>query len=72
MKVKNFVNKYIQPNSLIRLWWNNKEEVVANDKPFMDWQLVKSKYKDKNVIGVTDIYYVGSSYAEAINLVIEQ
>lgn len=38
----------------------------------MDHQLIKSKYKNNTVIGVTDILCPKSPYAEAVNLTIER
>lgn len=78
-KVSDFVNNFIEPNTLIRLWYKlpkgsdgQHEEVIKGDKPMMEHELVKSKYKDHIVIGVTDILYFKSNYVEAVNLVIER
>jgi hypothetical protein len=79
MTVKDFVNSLVEPNTLIRLWYKvpkgekgHHEEVIHGDKPMMEHQLVKGEYADKNVIGITDIFYRHSPYVEAVNLVIER
>ncbi len=75
MKVKEFISKFVEYNTLIRLWYKTKgghTEVIKGDKPMMEHQLVNSDYADKEVVGVTDILYQHSHYAEAVNLVIER
>lgn len=75
MKVKEFVEQFIERNTLVRLWYNTKgghEEVIEGDKPMMEWELEKCEYQDNNVVGVTDIQYLNSRYNEAVNLVIER
>ena len=79
MIVKHFIENFVEHNTLIRLWHKvpkdrrgQHEEVIPGDKPMMEHKLIKSVYADSHVIGVTDIVYPHSHYAEAVNLVIER
>jgi len=77
MKLKKFIRKFVCPNTIIRLHnvaiRNGAAHEAANDgKPEMEWQLVNSKFANKEVIGVTDILYLHDSYPEAVNIVIER
>lgn len=79
MLVKEFVEKFVERNTIIRLWYKLPkgsggvhEEVIEGDKPMMEHELVKSEYNDREVIGVTDILYGNSHYVEAVNLVIKK
>ena len=75
MKLKNFIEKYVEANTLIRLWYKGINsthiEVIPNDRPLMEHELVRSIYKNYKVVGVTDILYHGSNYVEAVNIVIK-
>lgn len=78
MDVEEFVINFIEPNTLVRLWYESSkgndsqhQEVINGDKPMMEWELKKSLYRNQKVIGITDILYHKSPYAEAVNLVIE-
>lgn len=71
--VEEFTERFIQHNSLVRLVYKDKggfQNVLPDDKVFMDHQLKKSEYANRAVIGIKDIFHIGSSYVEAINLVI--
>jgi len=73
--LKEFIEQFVEPNTLIRLWYKVKgghKEVVPNDKPEMEHQLAKGKYAERKVIGVTDILYLKSPYIEAVNIVIKK
>ena len=75
MELKEFIEKFVCPNTLIRLQYDiqgGHEEVVKGDKPQMEWQLKGGKFSDREVIGVTDILYPKSHYSEAVNIVIER
>jgi len=75
MNVKDFVENFVEPNTLIRLQYKVKGghmQVIEGDKPMMEHELIKSKYADSVVIGVTDILYLDSHYKEAVNLTIEK
>ncbi len=75
MKVKDFIEQFVEPNTLIRLWYKfegGHAEVISGDKPQMEWELIKSKYANRIVVGVTDILYGHSPYIEAVNLTIER
>ena len=81
MKLKEFVEKFVCHNSIIRLWtpYENGHKLLCEDDEsmvFMEWQLLKQgeklwqkRYLDNEVIGVTDIFC--ESYREAINIVIK-
>ena len=74
MKVKDFIENYIGHNTLIRLWYKadpmGHVEVIKGDKPMMEHELLRSKYKNHEVFYITDILYIKSNYQEAVNLVI--
>ena len=79
LTLKEFVESFITPNSLLRLWYpiehGYKMIIENNDKQtFMGWELLQNKcyqsrFNDCKFIGVTDI--ICSSDCEAINLVID-
>ena len=72
MNVKDFIENFIEHNTLIRLWYKTgtgHEEVITGDKPMMEHQLIKSNFAAREVVGVTDIYYHKSHYVEAVNLI---
>lgn len=74
MKLKEFIEAFVEPNTLIRLQYKIKgghEEVLPVANPKMEWELRESKYADREVVGVTDILYRGH-YPEAVNLVIKR
>ena len=74
MNVKDFIVAFVEPNTLIRLWYKIKgghKEVIKGDKPMMEHELIKSKYCNKKVVGVTDILYLKSNYIESLNLIIK-
>ncbi len=75
MKLKEFIEKFVCPNTLIRLHYNiegGHEEAEHGASPYMEWALKDSKYSDREVVGVTDILYLQGHYQEAVNLVIER
>lgn len=77
MTLKNFIEQFVCPNTLVRLHYvsTNPEfsyESANNDEPEMEWKLVNSKYKNREVIGVKDILYLHGSYTEAVNIIIER
>ena len=80
MKLKEFIEKFICKNSLIRLWKPIKgckhQMLIEEDKKVcMEWELLdgkvwQSKYLENEVIGINDIV-VNDFYREAINIVIK-
>lgn len=83
MELKKFVEYFVEPNSLIRLWFKKKGKgyylVCSSDKlsTCMSHQLLNresnlSDFLGHNVLGLKDIYAHGSDSMEAINIVIEQ
>lgn len=74
MKLKEFIEKYISRNSLIRLWRNNDEdkcrEMVTPDA-VMEWEILKltDKITSCEVLYVTDIWC--EKCPEAINIVLK-
>lgn len=82
MKLKEFVEKFICRNTVIRLWKPSENELQVHDMipgdnssgVCMEWQLLKgsvpqSKYNDYEVLGITDI--LTEDYKEAVNIVIK-
>lgn len=72
MILKDFIDKFVGCNSLVRLWKinNNKEHQMLCDAT-MEWKILdNSKYKDYKVLYVKDIL-VDDFYREAINIVID-
>ena len=81
MKLREFIEKCIEPNCLIRLVYKNKggHKIVLDDwnDVSMEWEILKGKGKNRHyinneVLGVTSILIRGGSYTEAINIVIEE
>ena len=80
MTLKEFIEEYIQHNSLVRVLYKNPggHKIVLNDwdDVDMDWKIVKGEgkyaaYVNLKVLGVTSILVRGP-YSEAINIVIEE
>ena len=80
MTLKEFIEEYIQHNSLVRVLYKNPggHKIVLNDwdDVDMDWKIVKGEgkyaaYVNHKVLGVTSIL-VSGPYSEAINIVIEE
>lgn len=73
MELKEFIEEFVEPNTLIRLLYKIKggHKEVCGDNPKMEWELKNSEYANKKVIGVTDIVYRQSHFPEAVNIVIE-
>lgn len=76
MKLQNFIKKYTEPNSLIRLWKRTTSgyEVIV---PFvgMNWTVTKPNttfysYRNNTVVGIASIL-INDNYPETINIVIE-
>ena len=79
MELKEFVEKFVCKNTLIRLWTpikgGHKMIHRGDDSVCMEWELIscttwQSRYNDCKVIGVTDIV-VDDFYKEAVNIVIK-
>lgn len=80
MKLGEFIEKFIEPNCLIRLVYKEKSvhKIVLDDwnDVSMEWEVLKGKGKNRHyvnneVIGVTCISCSGH-YSEAINITIEK
>jgi hypothetical protein len=69
MKLKDFIEQFVRPNTLVRLWHSviGGHELIT--QPSMEWELKDGEYANKVVVGVTDI--VVSPHSEAVNIVIE-
>lgn len=82
MKLGEFIQNFIQPNSLVRLLYRDEDggyRTVLEDWNFvsMEWEILKSKsdnrhYINNKVIGIKDILVHKCPYSEAINIVIEK
>jgi len=79
MELKEFIMKFICPNSIIRLWvpidGGHKMLCENNIEVCMEWEILKgtvwqSKYIDCKVVGVTDI--VVETCKESINIVLQK
>ena len=84
MSLKDFIEKFVGRNSLIRLWCMHKNggyQMISSFLPpnergsgvCMEWQILKGlqykEYLNNNVLFVKDI--VVDKFEEAINIVIE-
>lgn len=79
MTLREFVEKFVYHNTLIRLWkpikGGHKMLEKAGDSVCMEWELLRdetwqSVYNDCKVIGVTDILVDGNC-SEAVNIVLD-
>lgn len=75
MNLHDFIEKWICPNTLIRLWKYDPKSgghiLISIGKPLMSWEIGKlSKYGQCEVVGVTDI--LCSTYPESVNIVIKE
>ena len=80
MTLKEFIDEYIEHNSLVRVLYKNPggHKTVLNDwdDVAMDWEIVKGEgkyapYINHKVLYVASILVRGP-YSEAINIVIEE
>ena len=80
MTLKEFIEEYIEHNSLVRVLYKNPggHKLILNDwdDVAMDWEIVKGQgkygpYINHKVLGVTSILVRGP-YSESINIVIEE
>lgn len=80
MKLKDFIDEYIEHNSLVRVLYKipGGHELILNDwdEVDMDHQIIKGKgkyspYINHEVVGIACISVRGP-YSEAINIVIEK
>ena len=74
MILKEFIEKFILPNTLCRLLYKEKNGFieVEPDVHYMEHELINCKYSDREVIGIKDIYFYKSHYMEVVNIVIER
>lgn len=77
MTLKEFIEKFVCKNTVIRLWTEYKggHKMIhnADEEVSMEWQALKgesfqSAFLDREVIGVTDI--LCETHREAVNIVI--
>lgn len=82
LTLEEFVENYVRPNTIIRLWTIVKGghkmlgKYDDGSSVFMEHEFLKGKvwqykYRDHKVLGVTDIL-VREFYPEAVNIVIEE
>jgi hypothetical protein len=80
MILKDFINEYIEGNSLVRVLYKNPggHKLVLDDwdDVSMDWEIVKgvgkyAPYVNHKVLGIASILTFGH-YRESINIVIEE
>lgn len=73
MKLKEFIEKYVCKNTLIRIWEHTGgiSKVCLTPNPKMEWEILEDKNLcDFDVVGVTDI--LCEDYYEAVNIVIKK
>lgn len=80
MNLGEFVENFVCPNSLIKLWIPDVDcghklliedgNFVCMEHELLDDKVWQSRYRGARVIGVTDIY-CDDFYREAINIVIQ-
>lgn len=79
MTLKEFMEKFVIHNTVIRLWTekgkiyemiHDGEKEVSMEWETLDGKSFQSKYLSNKVVGVTDM--VCNEYAEAVNIVIEK
>jgi hypothetical protein len=74
MKLKKFIKKFVEPNTIIKLWYKTPSghEPVEGDSWKMEWEFLRdNEFYDYKVIGVTDILLINSPYTESVNIVVE-
>jgi hypothetical protein len=80
MTLKEFINEYIEHNSLVRVLYKIPvgHKLILNDwdEVSMDWEIVKGEgkyapYINHKVLGIASIL-TGGPYPESINIVIEE
>lgn len=77
MNLKEFLEKYVCANTMIRLWINidghGRLCLFDDCKPVMSWELEKNrgyeKFRNMKIVGVTDI--LCETHCEAVNIVVE-
>lgn len=78
MTLREFIEKFVIHNSIVRLWYEIKsgykmihdgEKEVSMDWEVLDGKSFLSKYLENIVVGVTDI--VCDEYKEAVNIIIK-
>lgn len=74
MKLKDFIKKFIGPNSLVRLWKkldDNHGYLMLTPEAVMEWEIMglSDKITSCDVMFVKDIFC--ETYREAINIVID-
>ena len=82
MKLGEFIEQFIRPNSLVRLIYRDEDGSYRTvledwDCVSMEWEILRGKsenrhYIDNKVIGIKDILVHKCPYSEAINIVIEK
>ncbi len=71
MRLQEFIKTFVEPNSLVRLWWkvgNNYEPL--KDSLMMEWEILLTDV-DNVVVGLKDILVLDDGYKEAINIIIK-
>lgn len=74
MQLKDFIEQFVLPNTLVRLHKPIKGgHQQLFDGPFMEHEILRgNEYLNHTVVGVTDILFTGpGAYPEAVNIVLE-
>jgi hypothetical protein len=79
MKLKEFIETFIEPYSLIRLWYKTQDtdgyskiDMVTPYSIQRAQELIESEFANREVIGVTSILITQSPYPETVNIIIER
>ena len=82
MILKEFIEQFVEKNTLIRLWfkvsWGHNAVVSGiEDVVAMEWATLKGEgpygeYLDHEIIGVTDILIIDTAHPDAVNIVIKE
>lgn len=80
MKLKEFIESFVCKNTLIRLWYEQKESsgyIMVGNELAMEHELLKEKgrlsnFSENKIVGVKDILMTDGRYVEAVNIVIER
>lgn len=77
MTLKTFIQTFIKPNSIVRLWTKtdggHQPIPINDDNEYLDmeWSVAKGEHIDKEVLYIADIFGLDTAYPEAINIVIK-
>ena len=74
MTLNKFVKEFVLPNTLVRLWVADTggfKQIGEGESLFMEHDIPRGIYANRNVVGLKDILVIDSNYKEAVNIVIK-